>query len=63
MVLPVIFVSFVEPDGTEPPCEKGTVNGKGWRRQKGEAEKAFLKRVAAEVQTRRTDCMALAFLE
>jgi hypothetical protein len=37
-VLPVIFVRFVAPDGTEPPCDTATVNGKTWRREAGEAE-------------------------
>ena len=63
LVLLVIFVCFVEPDGTERPCDTATVNGNVWRREPAEVEDPFLKRVAAEASPRRPDCMALALLE
>jgi hypothetical protein len=51
-VLPVIFVCFVAPDGTEPPCDTAAANGKVWRREPDETEEAFRSRVAAEARRR-----------
>jgi hypothetical protein len=62
LVLPVIFVSFVAPDGTEPPATTATVNGKVWHRKAGEADDAFRSRVAVEARPARPDCGAVAIL-
>jgi hypothetical protein len=36
--LPVIFVSFASPDGTDPPANGATVNGCAFSRERVEAE-------------------------
>ena len=62
LVLPAIFVSFVAADGTEPSCDKATVNGKAWHREPGEADDAFRSRVAAEARPLGAGCGVVAFL-
>ena len=47
LVLPTIFVTFVAPGGTKPPCDTATVNGKVWHREAGEGNDAFRSRVAS----------------
>lgn len=59
---PVIFVSFVHPDRSEPPTETATVNGCVWQRAEGEAEAAFLARVRGEAKPIRPGCGLVGFL-
>jgi hypothetical protein len=63
LVLPVIFVTFVAPDGTEPPCDTATVNGKVWHREVGEADDAFRSRVAVEARPARPGWGVMVFLD
>ena len=48
--LPVVLVTFVSPDRTEPPIAKATVNGCVWHRATGEAEDAFRRHVASGLE-------------
>jgi hypothetical protein len=61
--LPVRFVVFVRPDGTEPPVETATVNGEVWHRAEGETKETFLSRVKAEARPMRPSCAVVGFLE
>jgi hypothetical protein len=63
LVLPVIFVCFVAPDGTEPPCDTAAVKGKVWRREPDEPQEAFRSRVASEAKPFRPGCGTVVFLE
>lgn len=60
--MPMIFVSFLSPCGTETPVATATVDGRVWHREPGEAEQAFCDRVGAEVRGARPGCLTLAFL-
>jgi hypothetical protein len=62
LVLPVIFVTFVAPGGTEPPCDTATVNGKVWHREVGEGNDASRSRVAVEAKPARPGCGVVALL-
>lgn len=62
LVLRVIFVTFVAPDCTEPPCDTATVNGKVWHREAGEADDTFRSRVAAEAKPFGPGCAVEAVL-
>jgi hypothetical protein len=63
MVLPVIFVSFVAPDGTKRLCDTPTVNGKVWHREAGEPDDTFRSRVAVEARPARPGCGIVAVLK
>ena len=59
---PVVFVRFVDADGSEPPTETVTVNGCVWHRAKGETETVFLDRVRAEARPIHPGCGVVGFL-
>jgi hypothetical protein len=60
--LPVIFVSFVSPDGADPPATTATVNGCVWHRAPDETKEAFLDRVKAEARAIRPGGVVVGFL-
>lgn len=45
--LPVIFVSFADPESAESSIMTATINGHTWHRDPDEPRQAFLGRVAA----------------
>jgi hypothetical protein len=63
LVMPVIFVHFAAADGTEPPFDKATVNGKVWHRAPGEEPDTFRERLAGEARPIRRGCGVVAILK
>jgi hypothetical protein len=62
--LPVIFVNFVRPDGTDPPANVARGNGCVWHCEPGEAKDAFLERVGGEAKPMQPGCgVVVVFLE
>lgn len=59
---PVIFVGFVNPDGTHPPIASVTVRDRVWRREPGEAGEAFRERVGAEARLVQPNDVIVGFL-
>ena len=59
---PVVFVRFVDADGSDSRAEMVTVNDCVWHRAEGEAEAVFLDRVPGEAKPIRPGCGVVGFI-
>jgi hypothetical protein len=60
--LPVIFVSFVSADGTDPPATRATVNRCVGHRAPGETRETFLERVGTKAKPMQPGGVVVGFL-